>query len=225
MKTDPSGAQNLAKRLELSAPAVEQALELLRPLVEPVLAVIGDTVADRLVLWQWKRRFKIAQRATEVLQQGGIATRVPPPEGFLMELLEGAEKADEPELQEVWANLLASAVEDKNRRHPMFIGVLRNMSAGDAREFTKLCRRAVLGRRWSVDREGLLPRLLTLGLVEKESPPQLLDRLRPVVAVQHPKSLRISDFGIQFARAVRIPHLRRRRATFGRAAAVTRTFK
>ncbi|MEX0676237.1 MAG: Abi-alpha family protein [Pirellulales bacterium] len=68
-----------------------------------------------------------------------IASRVLPPE-FLLPLLELCGDVENHTLQELWAQLLASAVADDSNAHPSFVRVLSQFSASDAVVFEEIRR-------------------------------------------------------------------------------------
>ncbi len=82
-------------------------------------------------MWQWTNRIRMGHRADEIMKLDGIAPKVLPP-GFLIPLLDAAGNVDDPELQQMWAQLLASSVSNTSHRHPAFVHVLRELSRDEA---------------------------------------------------------------------------------------------
>ena len=80
---------------------------------EPVEAVVG-MFTDRLQFMRAERQLRLADRWREILRerkiQGGLRT-VPPK--LALPIIENASLEEDDELQDLWANLLASAVDPR----------------------------------------------------------------------------------------------------------------
>jgi Abortive infection alpha len=122
----------LGGAVAIAKPAVETACKLIENLLGEPCKVAGGMIADQIYLWQWTNRIQIANRAKQILDEQQVAAAVVPP-GFLIPLLDSAGNVDDPELQEMWARLLASTVVDIQNGHPAFINVLRALSRDEAR--------------------------------------------------------------------------------------------
>src|ERR1039457_5659628 len=96
-------------------------------LIENVLSVptrkLGDLFGDRVSYWQWSNRLRIAVLAAMKLKNKGISARGLPPD-FAIPLLRECGDAEDPNLQEWWAELLASAVGSEPLRHVAFVHTL-----------------------------------------------------------------------------------------------------
>ena len=124
--SDPITTLSVAGRiLDLPKPVVETGCKLVESLLGEPCKIAGEMLADQLYFWQWLNRVRMANRADAVMKANGIAVRVLPP-GFLVPLLQAAGDVDDPELQEMWANLLASGAADEKHCHPAFIHALRS---------------------------------------------------------------------------------------------------
>lgn len=105
-------------------------------LIENVLSVpskkLGDLLGDQISYWQWSNRLRIAELAAMKLKAKGITARGLPPD-FAIPLLRECGDAEDPNLQEWWAELLASAVAAEPLRHVAFVHTLQSMSAADVK--------------------------------------------------------------------------------------------
>ncbi|HWE92447.1 MAG TPA: hypothetical protein VG269_00615 [Tepidisphaeraceae bacterium] len=104
--------------------------DLIEALLGQPLAVSGAMVADEVYAWQLRQRLAVAGKAARLLKEQGIAPRVLS-KGFVLPFLDAAGNVDDPELQPLWARLLASAVGCDYLQHPMLIETLRKMSRED----------------------------------------------------------------------------------------------
>jgi len=116
----------------LLTPFAVSGARLLEKLLGRPCEVAGDMMADQIYAWQWTNRTRIAHKAVEIMERDEIAVRVLPT-GFLLPLLENAGNVDDDELQELWANLLASAVEEESACQSSYIQILQGLSRAEAR--------------------------------------------------------------------------------------------
>lgn len=113
---------------------VETACNLIESLLGESFAISGELLSDQIAYWQWQNRVRIAERASQIMCENRIATRVIPPEFLLPFLKECGDTADEA-LQEAWAQLLSSAVADESARQTILYpdaqanGVLRRQAS------------------------------------------------------------------------------------------------
>jgi hypothetical protein len=117
--------------ISVAKPVVETGCKLIESLLGEPCKIAGGMMADQIYCWQWENRVRAAHRAKELMDADRLAPKVLPP-GFLIPLLEAAGNVDDPELQEMWARLLASAVASEKNQHPAFIHVLRELSRDEA---------------------------------------------------------------------------------------------
>jgi hypothetical protein len=99
--------------------------------------VAGEMLADELYVWQWKRRLAACDEISRIAASRGITIR-PLPMSFSTPFFEAVGNVEDPELVHLWAGLLVSAVEDDLARHPVFLRLLKDLNADDARILTKL---------------------------------------------------------------------------------------
>ena len=111
---------------------IETACKLFESLLGQPVEVAGQTVADQIQAWQWSNRVRIAEKVEEKLKRDSIARRVLLPE-FLLPLMRDCGDACDDRLQEMWADLLVSAIENQDREHVAFLKTLSQFSPTDAR--------------------------------------------------------------------------------------------
>lgn len=93
--------------------------------------VAGNMLADQLYSWQLANRVRIANKAKQIIDNDSIPERVIPP-GFLIHLLDKAGNVDDENLQDMWAHLLASAVDMEQHAHPVFVNILSQFNSDQA---------------------------------------------------------------------------------------------
>ena len=150
----------IVARATVGKPAVETGCNLIENLLGEPCKIFGGLLADQIYFWQWMNRIRVAKRAKEIMDENGIASRVIP-QGFLLPLIEAAGNVEKPELQELWAKLLASAVTADKFQHPSLIEALKQLTSDEA----KIVKRMALGQnfpvisvdvRHSVERNGTM---------------------------------------------------------------------
>lgn len=117
---------------EIGKPIAETGCGLLRALLGKPCEIAGEMISDELYRWQWQRRIEILEKAQQRLTARGLNAKVLP-KGFFLSYLQHAGEIEADELQELWANLLASAVESEANQHPSFVHVLKQLSVLEAR--------------------------------------------------------------------------------------------
>ncbi len=132
--------------------------DLLEKLLGKPCQVAGAMLSDQIYFWQWSNRVRIVARAQQIMDGNSIAARVIP-KGFLLPLLEAAGNVEDPDLQEMWARLLASSVKSDEFQHPTFIEALRQLTSDEAK-IVKLMSRGrnfpvvSVDKRHTVERHG-----------------------------------------------------------------------
>jgi hypothetical protein len=100
---------------------------------EPVEAVVG-IFTDRLQFIRAERQLRLTNRWLEILKERNIqgALRIVPPK-FALPIIENASLEEDDELQDLWANLLASAVDPnfKGEMRAAFIDIIRQLEVAD----------------------------------------------------------------------------------------------
>ena len=154
--------ENVLKPIvEITEPIVQMGCRLIEALLGEPCKIAGTMLADQIYAWQWSNRVRIAARAGEIMKSERIAERVLPP-GFLLPLLAAAGNVDEPVLQEMWANLLASGVAAERHRHPGFIRSLEQLSKLDAKIIEQL--------KCAMESRSSVLSIAALGATVNESP-------------------------------------------------------
>ncbi|MCE9637136.1 MAG: DUF4393 domain-containing protein [Planctomycetes bacterium] len=189
---DPSSILALAALVKASqpvaVPVVKRATSLLGKLLGPGADALGarigefltpptpvqPTVLDAIARWRHGNMTLLLARTAEVLDKRGVEPR-PIPIAVLFPLLEAASLVDDVDLTEMWAQLLASGVEADEHQHPMWVRILAQMSAVDARAFAAACA--------TTDRDGV-----------PFAPPGV----RPMFAIggQHPEDTRLNALDV-----------------------------
>lgn len=219
MGDDSSIVAVAGKLADVARPIAESGAQLIENLLGKPCAVAGDLLADQIYAWQWSNRIRIAHKAQEALDKQKVASKVLPP-GFLLPLLDAAGNIDDESLQELWANLLASGVQDDTARHPAFIHTLKQMSPSDAEMFQHLekqgnwnltytSRRRRAGSRppWvfaRYKRDPNVENLIALGLVRHQTQVDIEElklETTPVATISEGQP-ELTGFGRAFAKAV-----------------------
>ncbi|MBK8233110.1 MAG: DUF4393 domain-containing protein [Candidatus Eisenbacteria bacterium] len=132
----------IADALALAKPVVEAGCNLINSVLGKPCKVAGELLADQIYAFQWHNRVRIFAKAQALLDEHDVPAAVLPT-GFLMPLLDAAGNIEADDLQNLWAQLLASAVQHPSARHPMFVDALRQMSSEDALLFHAICTKVV----------------------------------------------------------------------------------
>ena len=114
-------AQEVAKTTRAGIEATEKLGGFVARITnEPVEAIMG-IFGDRLKFMRWERQLRLYDREQEILHQRGVGNhlRTVPPK-LALPIVENASLEEDDELQDLWANLLASALD------PNFKGVVRS---------------------------------------------------------------------------------------------------
>src|SRR5712691_8267057 len=113
-------AQEAAKAVRTGIEATQELGRFVsRITTEPLETVMG-ILNDKLQFMRWQRKLRLAERGRELLRERGIQGPIRPlPYKLALPIIEHASLEDNDELQDLWANLLASAVD------PHFQGVIR----------------------------------------------------------------------------------------------------
>lgn len=117
---------------DLAKPDVETGMRLFEGLFGQPCRIAGEMLGDQLYAWQWKNRSKNAEKVSKIMEEDQVGQRVLPT-GFSLELFDAAGNVEDQNLQDLWANLLASAVADEDKAHPMLVNRLRQLAPAGAR--------------------------------------------------------------------------------------------
>lgn len=126
--------QEVAKTTRTGIEATQQLGGFVSRIInEPVEAVVG-ILSDRLQFIRAERQLRLVDRWREILKERKIegALRIVPPK-FALPIIENASLEEEDELQDLWANLLASAVDPnfKGEMRSAFIEIIKQLEVVD----------------------------------------------------------------------------------------------
>ncbi len=122
----------LEQLVGIAKPIVETAAKLIEKLAGKPCEIAGEMFADQLYMWQWQQRIRIFHRAEKVMETEKIAARILRV-GFLVTLLDAAGNIENDELQVLWSNLIASAVESEEACESYFVETLKGLTPREAR--------------------------------------------------------------------------------------------
>ena len=210
-----------AKAAQAIAPAINQSVAVVTDSLRWIGRVFGGPLQvavgmleDALYALRCRARLRVIEKARERLE-AVKAEPIQVPPGFIVPFLDACGDAQEDEIQDLWAALLANAVQDAAAQDPAFVQILRSMSPGDAQALTAFLDAAEPG---GVINLGLtlggpmrLPKershLVSLGVLGLQS-------VASSMMGKHPKTgkptlatnwvLTITDFGLEFCVAIGI---------------------
>jgi len=183
----------LAETMKVLGRPVDTACNLIENLLGEPFKIAGDVLSDQVRLWQWQNRLRIADKAKAILEKRSIETRQLQPD-FLLPLIRDCGDTSDESVQETWARLLVSAIEDDANEHIAFVNILKSMNGMDVR---------------------VLQAMIELGYVEpKERAKAIGDKLAVDVSVVHlsianfehlgfftPTQKRLKGFAVRFIKA------------------------
>jgi len=123
---------SLVEVLKALGRPVDTACTLIESLLGEPFKIAGDALADHVRMWQWQNRLRIMDRADEIMRQRGIRHREMHPD-FLLPFVRDCGDVSSESLQETWARLLTSAVNDESNEHIAFVNTLHNLTSTDVR--------------------------------------------------------------------------------------------
>ena len=115
--------------------AKEEATGFLRKLLGPSAEAIGESFAIRFRERMFNNLVNVVARAKRTLKDKGVEPSEVPLK-IVHPLLEAAALEEEPDLQELWANLLAGAASHATRFLPAYIDILRHLSTEEVKFLT-----------------------------------------------------------------------------------------
>lgn len=135
-------ARELVKPLrDLSQPAGEIAKKLLGPAADGIISVSGDIFSGLIgrSIKEWRNRnfISVMEKTVKFAESKGIDIEALQalPDGTLYAVFDGATKADDSELQDLWAGLLISTASNNTDAvlAKMYASTLENLSAREAK--------------------------------------------------------------------------------------------
>jgi hypothetical protein len=188
------------KAIEETAKATSNAVDLIREGGRAIGPAIGDIygllIGDKVSAARARRLEEIAHKATKKLEDRHVADRLELPEDIAIPLLEAAQGEPRDELQELWARLLANAMDPKrsNNVRAEFIEIVRKFEPIEARVFFNL--HTVSGDNWPVP--GDLAKVLSLRETAVQVSVSHLLKLNCLRAhPANPSAVRLSSFGLE----------------------------
>jgi hypothetical protein len=126
--------QEVAKTTKTGIEATRQVGAFVSRIInEPLEAVVG-MFTDKLQFMRAERQLRLVERWPQILRERKIegALRIVPPK-FALPIIENASLEEDDELQDLWANLLASAVDPnfKTTIRSAFIEILKQLEVVD----------------------------------------------------------------------------------------------
>ena len=126
----------------LPKPILDAGANLISDLLGKPFQETGELISEQIYAWRWANRVRIADKASKKLEASGVASKVLPP-GFLIPFLESCGNAEDSTLQDLWASLLASSVQDDRNQQALYRITLEGLSPGDAERLLSLRREEV----------------------------------------------------------------------------------
>lgn len=114
---------------------IKQALEAVKPVAESLSDAWQGVVGDRVAAWRLKNAAKIQIKVREELDRLGLSLNLAHiPERYAFSWFEEATKQDEPEIQELFARLLArAAAGDADSADRRLLEIVSKLTPDDAR--------------------------------------------------------------------------------------------
>ncbi|MEQ9095837.1 MAG: Abi-alpha family protein [Phycisphaerales bacterium] len=154
-------------------PMAEAASDLARRLLGRPFEVAGEMLGDQIYCWQCVNRIKILDKLSAKVRESNTPVEALPP-GFLVPALEAAGNTDHEGLQDLWANLLHSAIENSDDQSPMYVSILRQMGGAEALWLSDNVGEVRRGMHAIMTLEGafqpVVYRLVALGILEHPNP-------------------------------------------------------
>lgn len=113
----------------------EKMLGFLERVFKEPLEQVSGIISDKLKFMRWERQVRMADKVTEILESRGIKeTRAVPPK-LALPILQTASTEENDELQDLWANLLANAMDPtvKVEIRFTFIEMLKSLNPLDVK--------------------------------------------------------------------------------------------
>jgi hypothetical protein len=165
--------QEMAKAAEKVVDVVHDTGEFLAPHVDGVLTQVVGMFTDHLKYVRGVRLVRLGQRfQQELLAHGGQAAVRKLPLNFAIDALEQGAMEQDDDLQDIWARLLANAVDATNEVQPRraYISIIKDLSPLDA---------LILEKIYAVDQELHRKAIVTHELPLRAYPAIDIEPIRP----------------------------------------------
>lgn len=136
------------KAIEETAKATGKALDLVKDAAPAIADIYGIVIGDRIQAARHRRLDEMTRKTRKILKDRDLAETAEVAEQIAIPLLEAAQGEPREEMQELWARLLANAMDPKRRDdvRPIFIATLKDFHPTDAIVLS------VLNKHWPTDR-------------------------------------------------------------------------
>ncbi|MGM4886301.1 Abi-alpha family protein [Tardiphaga sp. 11_C7_N12_6] len=113
---------------------VGKAIDLVRDFGQPVANAYGLVIGDRIESWRERNLDAMTRRTQDILRERELLEAAPVAEAIAIPLLKAAEGEPRAEMLELWATLLANAMDParRNEVRKEFIAVVRDFHPTDA---------------------------------------------------------------------------------------------
>jgi hypothetical protein len=120
--------------IEESAKTAGKALDLIKDASGPIAQAYGLIIGDRVEAARHRRLDEITRKTRKILRDRNLSEAAEVAEQIAIPLLEAAQGEPREEMQDLWARLLANAMDPsrKDNVRPEFIRALKNLQPVDA---------------------------------------------------------------------------------------------
>ena len=141
IKEAAKATQEIAKTSSVAIKATERLGSFLSKLIgEPAEIAIG-VLSDRLKFMRWERQLRLAEKIEEIISERNLNGKtIPVPPKLAIPIIENATLEDDDSLQDIWANLLATAMSPKRpaKIKSSFIEIVKQLDPEDAKILKKV---------------------------------------------------------------------------------------
>jgi hypothetical protein len=123
------------KAIEETAKTTSKALDLVKEAGGAVADIYGLIIGDQVHAARHRRLDEITRKTRKILNDRDLSETAEVAEQIAFPLLEAAQSEPRSEMQDLWARLLANAMDPKRRDdvRPEFVEILQNLHPTDAR--------------------------------------------------------------------------------------------
>ena len=107
---------------------------LMNDILRPGAKVAGGAIEDYVKARRLSRWVKLLEGFKAKCEKAGVDP-AKLPESMLLPGMEAAKDVDDPDLQEMWQQLMANAAANESAQQPLYIDTLKRLSPADARVF------------------------------------------------------------------------------------------
>lgn len=129
----PKNRQNSKDDCDLrEGQGVNQAVaSLVSNMLGPASIEVGQFLQQEIRAFRWKSGIRVLERASEFVKDRGISPQAVPAK-FLVPFLDSCTLEDDETIQDMWANLLATATDEYSDVHLIFRSILADLSGLEA---------------------------------------------------------------------------------------------